>query len=46
LLPKNPVLADHLLLSVLKRKFKTESLDPLNDELELAAALVAAKRPQ
>lgn len=44
-LPKNPALADHLLLTALKRRGITE-LAPLDDSLELAAARVAAGRPQ
>ena len=45
-LPKNPVLADHLLLTALRRRYGVEELRPLNDELELRAANVAASRPQ
>lgn len=45
-LPKNPKLADHLLLGALKRRFSVEELEPLDDVLELAAAKVAAARPQ
>lgn len=45
-LPKNPALADHLLLVALKRRYGVESLEPLDDSLELAAARSAMKRPQ
>ena len=45
-LPKNPVLADHLLLSALRRRYGIEELEPLDDELALRAATVAAARPQ
>jgi CobQ-like glutamine amidotransferase family enzyme len=45
ILPKNPVLADHLILQALKRRGLDE-LPPLDDSLELAAAKMAAARPQ
>lgn len=45
-LPKNPVLADHLLLCALRRRFGVEELEPLDDELARRAAQVAAARPQ
>lgn len=45
ILPKNPVLADHLILAALKRKGVTE-LAPLDDALEQQAATSAASRPQ
>jgi lipid II isoglutaminyl synthase (glutamine-hydrolysing) len=45
-LPENPLLADHLLLTALRRKYGLESLTPLNDYLEQAAARVAMQRPQ
>jgi CobQ-like glutamine amidotransferase family enzyme len=44
-LPKNPALADHLLLEALKRHGVHE-LEPLDDRVELAAAAVASSRPQ
>jgi CobQ-like glutamine amidotransferase family enzyme len=46
LLPKNPALADHLLLSALRRRHGVEELEPLNDELEHLTARVAASRPR
>jgi CobQ-like glutamine amidotransferase family enzyme len=46
LLPKNPRLADHLLLTALERKYNVHQLEPLNDELEHKAAKAAAARPQ
>jgi lipid II isoglutaminyl synthase (glutamine-hydrolysing) len=45
-LPKNPALADHLILSALKRRYEVAELEPIDDQLELAAAKVAASRPQ
>jgi CobQ-like glutamine amidotransferase family enzyme len=45
-LPKNPQLADHLILTALKRRWGVSELEPLNDELERRAAKVAAGRPQ
>jgi CobQ-like glutamine amidotransferase family enzyme len=45
LLPKNPALADHLLLAALRRH-GVQELEPLNDELEHLTAQVAATRPQ
>jgi CobQ-like glutamine amidotransferase family enzyme len=45
-LPKNPVVADHLILAALKRKYSIEKLESLDDSLELAAATDATKRPQ
>lgn len=45
-LPKNPELADHLILTALKRRYGVEALAPLDDTLEHAAAAVAASRPQ
>jgi CobQ-like glutamine amidotransferase family enzyme len=45
-LPKNPGLADHLILTALKRRYGVEALDPLDDTLEQAAAAVAASRPR
>ena len=47
LLPKNPRLADYLLKKALERKYGGPiELSPLDDELELKAAAIAAKRPQ
>ncbi len=46
ILPKNPVLADHLLLTALQRRDKQAKLVALDDKLELAAARTAANRPQ
>jgi len=45
LLPKNPRLADELLLRALRRH-GIEELAPLDDSIELAAATAAARRPQ
>jgi CobQ-like glutamine amidotransferase family enzyme len=45
-LPKNPLLADHLILAALQRKYGIETLEPLDDRLEQAAATDATKRPQ
>ncbi len=45
-LPKNPQFADEILLTALERAGITKKLKPLNDELELAAAKVAGRRPQ
>lgn len=46
LLPKNPALADHLLLTALRRKHDIAELKPLDDKLEMQAADMAARRPQ
>jgi CobQ-like glutamine amidotransferase family enzyme len=46
ILPKNPALADHLLLTALKRRHNITELAPLDDRLEHATARVAAQRPQ
>ena len=46
LLPKNPALADHLLLAALRRRYGVEELEPLNDDLEHLTARVAASRPR
>jgi CobQ-like glutamine amidotransferase family enzyme len=46
ILPKNPHLADHLISIALKRRYGVSELEPLNDYRELAAAAVAASRPQ
>lgn len=45
-LPKNPVLADSLLLAALSRKYDVKILESLDDQLETVAARVAADRPQ
>jgi CobQ-like glutamine amidotransferase family enzyme len=45
-LPKNPRLADHLILTALRRKFGVTELAPLDDKLEMRAARVAELRPQ
>jgi CobQ-like glutamine amidotransferase family enzyme len=45
-LPKNPGLADHLILAALARRYGVTSLPPLDDHLEQAAAKVAAGRPR
>ncbi|GAA1609972.1 MULTISPECIES: type 1 glutamine amidotransferase [Kribbella] len=45
-LPKNPALADHLLLCALRRRFGVEELEPLDDALAVRAATIAAARPQ
>ncbi len=46
ILPKNPALTDHLLLCALQRKYKIAELEPLDDQLEKAAAKAAMGRPQ
>jgi len=45
-LPKNPLLADYLILMALKRRYGIAELEPLDDELAVAAARVAESRPQ
>ena len=45
-LPKNPALADALILTALNRKYGITELVSLDDTVELAAAKVAASRPQ
>jgi lipid II isoglutaminyl synthase (glutamine-hydrolysing) len=45
-LPKNPALADHLLLAALRRRYNVTELEPLNDALAHQAARVAMERPQ
>lgn len=45
-LPKNPALADSMILTALNRKYGITELAPLNDDIELMAARVAASRPQ
>lgn len=46
ILPKNPILADHLILQALKRKFGVTELELLDDTLEMVAAKVSINRPQ
>lgn len=46
ILPKNPALADHLILSALSRKFGIQSLSALDDQLAMRASGAAATRPQ
>ena len=46
ILPKNPALADHLLLTALQRRDPKAKLLALDDKVELAAARTAADRPQ
>jgi CobQ-like glutamine amidotransferase family enzyme len=46
ILPKNPQLADHLLLTALRRRYGVTELEPLDDTLEHSAAAIAEKRPQ
>ncbi len=45
-LPKNPQLADKLLLAALKRRYGVQELEPLDSSFEQAAAKVAATRPR
>ncbi|TAK88969.1 glutamine amidotransferase [Patescibacteria group bacterium] len=45
-LPKNPDFADALILAALKRSQGVQSLEPLDDTIERAAASSAAARPQ
>lgn len=46
ILPKNPHLADYLILAALKRRYGVTELEPLDDHWELRAAAVAFGRPQ
>lgn len=46
ILPKNPMLTDHLIRCALQRRNITQELAPLDDQLELSAADAAARRPQ
>ena len=46
LLPKNPRLADHLILTALKRRYSVTELEPLDARFETSAAKSAASRPQ
>jgi CobQ-like glutamine amidotransferase family enzyme len=45
-LPKNPRLADRLILAAVQRRYGVQGLEPLDDALEYAAAKVAMGRPQ
>lgn len=45
-LPKNPALADALILAGLKRRWGITELEPLDDTIEQSAAHVAERRPQ
>lgn len=45
-LPKNPALADAIILEALKNKYGLDALTKLNDELETRAAKDASRRPQ
>jgi CobQ-like glutamine amidotransferase family enzyme len=45
-LPKNPVLADHLIQAALLRRGMESKLSPLDDRVEQAAAASAMSRPQ
>ncbi|HSX00757.1 MAG TPA: glutamine amidotransferase [Candidatus Saccharimonas sp.] len=45
-LPKNPRLADHLLLEALRRRYSVDELETLDDAREHEAAKVAMGRPQ
>lgn len=46
ILPKNPMLTDHLILEALRRRYGVTELSPLDDSRELLAAKIAASRPQ
>ena len=46
ILPKNPDLADYLILQAVKRKYGDTELAPLDNALELEAAKIAISRPQ
>jgi len=46
LLPKNPVFADHILATALRRRHADIELRPLDDSLELRAHAVAARLPR
>lgn len=46
ILPKNPMLTDHLILEALHRRYGVAELSPLNDSREHLAAKIAASRPQ
>ena len=44
LLPKNPHIADYLILQALKNKYEIESLPQLNDQIEIKARTSIAKK--
>ena len=44
LLPKNPKIADNILIRALKKRYGAVTLDPLDDTLENKAAEVMFKR--
>ena len=46
ILPRNPRLADYLLLTAMKRRYAIEKLVPIDDTWETMAAAVADARPQ
>ena len=46
ILPKNPALADHLILTALRRRFGDVQLAALDNSRELAAAKTAISRPR
>ena len=46
ILPKNPKLADHLLLRAMQRRYGIDELQPLDDAVETVAAKIAAGRPR
>jgi CobQ-like glutamine amidotransferase family enzyme len=46
ILPKNPALADHLILQALSRKYGITELKSLDNSHEVEAAKIAMKRPQ
>lgn len=46
ILPKNPALTDHLILTALQRRHLTQELAPLDDQREHRAATAAARRPE
>lgn len=45
-LPKNPALADALILAAVSRRYDVAELKPLDDAVERAAATTAMQRPQ
>ena len=46
LLPKNPGVADYLLLRAMERRYGVTELEPLDDEVELAANRAVFARGQ
>lgn len=46
LLPKNPAIADYLILSALRKKYGVTELPPLDDTVEATARTIAAHRPR